>query len=94
MNFKDFFNNLTKYNNDFNFSILNNKTDNTSYSPTPEKDYKVFTNVKENLDYLKSKYNTLICADVIIREFNMFVYNENHKCFIIYIDGLVYSDSI
>ena len=50
MNFKDFFNNLTKYNNDFNFSILNNKTDNTSYSPTPEKDYKVFTNVKENLD--------------------------------------------
>ena len=94
MNFKDFFNNLTKYNNDFNFSILNNKTDNTSYSPTPEKDYKVFTNVKENLDYLKSKYNTLICADVIIREFNMFVYNENHKCFIIYIDGLVDSDSI
>ena len=36
----------------------------------------------------------MICSDIIIREFNMFVYNENHKCFIIYIDGLVDSSSI
>ena len=61
---------------------------------TPEADYKVFTNIKENLDFLKSKYNTLICSDIIIREFNMFAYNENHKCFIIYIDGLSDSTSI
>lgn len=35
----------------------------------------------------------MICADIIIREFNMIAYNENHKCFIIYIDGLADSDS-
>ena len=98
MDFKNFFNKLIKYDdkNNYNFSIMNNKTDGLPDAEltTPEADYKVFTNIKENLDFLKSKYNTLICSDIIIREFNMFAYNENHKCFIIYIDGLSDSTSI
>ena len=96
MSFKDFFSNLIKYSssNDYNFSILNNNVNNVSTDASPADNYKVFANIKENLDFLKSKYNALICSDIIIREFNMFVYNENHKCFIIYIDGLVDSSSI
>ena len=96
MSFKDFFSNLIKYSssNDYNFSILNNNVNNVSTGASPADNYKVFANIKENLDFLKSKYNALICSDIIIREFNMFVYNENHKCFIIYIDGLVDSLSI
>ena len=97
MNFKDYFNKLIKYNQQiYNFSLMNTKTDSESTSTTemPQIDYKVFNNITENLDFLKSKYNTLICADVIIREFNMFAYNKNYKCFIIYIDGLVDSISI
>ena len=96
MSFKDFFSNLIKYSssNDYNFSILNNNVNNVSTDASPADNYKVFANIKENLDFLKSKYNALICSDIIIREFNMFVYNENHKCFIIYIDGLVDSLSI
>ena len=92
MNFKDFFNNLTKYNKNYNFTIINDKFDNP---PTPPpKEPNVFPNINENLDFLKSKYNTLISPDVKIREFNMFVLNKNYKCFIIYIDGLVDSISI
>lgn len=96
MSFKDFFSNLIKYSssNDYNFFILNNNVNNVSTDASPADNYKVFANIKENLDFLKSKYNALICSDIIIREFNMFVYNENHKCFIIYIDGLVDSSSI
>ncbi len=97
MNFKDYFNKLIKYNPTiYNFSLMNTKTKSANVSTTemPQIDYKVFSNITENLDFLKSKYNTLICADVIIREFNMFAYNKNHKCFIIYIDGLVDSISI
>lgn len=96
MSFKDFFSNLIKYSssNDYNFSILNNNVNNVSTDASPADNYKVFANIKENLNFLKSKYNALICSDIIIREFNMFVYNENHKCFIIYIDGLVDSSSI
>ena len=97
MNFKDFFNKLIKYNpQPYNFSLMDTKSysNNASTTEMPQINYKVFTNIKENLDFLKSKYNTLICDDIIIREFNMFAYNENHKCFIIYIDGLVDSISI
>ena len=92
MNFKDFFNNLTKYNKTYNFTIMNDKFSN---EPEPiEKEKKIASNIKENLDFLKSKYNTLLNTDIKIREFNMFAYNKNHKCFIIYIDGLVDTISI
>ncbi len=97
MNLKNLFNKLIKYNdNTYDFSLINDKVENSniSESESPESNYKVFSNIIENLDFLKSKYNTLICADIIIREFNMFAYNQNHKCFIIYIDGLVDSISI
>lgn len=97
MSLKDFFYNLIKYNpHPYIFSLINTNYDsaNTSTSEMSQVDSKVFSNIKENLDFLKFKYNTLICNDVIIREFNMFAYNQNHKCFIIYIDGLVDSISI
>ena len=92
MNIKNFFKNLTKYKNDYNFSIINNKFDNTP--SIKEENQKLFPNINENLEYLKSKYNVLINSDIKIREFNMFTNNKNHKCFIIYIDGLVDSLSI
>jgi spore germination protein KA len=46
------------------------------------------------LDFLKSKYNVLLNTDVVIREFSMFALNKSFKCFIIYIDGLVDTNSI
>lgn len=92
MNLKNFFNNLTKYNKNYNFTIINDKSDNP---PTPDlKEPNVFTNLNENLDFLKSKYNALISPDIKIREFNMFALNQKYNCFIIYIDGLVDSMSI
>jgi len=92
MNINNFLKNLTKYKKTYNFSILNDKFDNV---PAPsEKEPNVFLNLNENLDFLKSKYNTLINSDIKIREFNMFAQNKNQKCFIIYIDGLVDTISI
>ena len=92
MDLKDFLKNLTKYNKNYNFTIINDKIDSP---PSPsEKEPSVFTNINKNLEFLKSKYNTLISPDVKIREFNMFALNKNYKCFIIYIDGLVDSISI
>lgn len=92
MNLKSFFNNLIKYNKNYNFTLMNDKLDTPPSSNEPKPS--IFTNVGENLDFLKSKYNTLISPDIKIREFNMFALNKNYKCFIIYIDGLVDSISI
>ena len=92
MNLKKFFNNLTKYNKNYDFTILNDTSDNLSSSVGDEPN--VFTNIDYNLDFLKSKYNALISPDIKIREFKMFALNQIFKCFIIYIDGLVDSISI
>ena len=72
MNFKDYFKKLIKYMPQiYNFTIMNTNSDSQSTlsSETSQRNYKVFSNIKENLDFLKSQYNTLICPDVIIREF-------------------------
>lgn len=92
MDFKNFFNNLTKYKKDYNFTIMDDKFDNAT--KLCETEPKIFSNINENLEFLKSKYNTLLNTDVIIREFNMFAYSQNYKCFIICIDGLVDAISI
>ena len=92
MDLKDFLRNLTKYNKNYNFTIINDKFVPTF--TTNEKEPNVFTNLNENLELLKSKYNTLISPDVKIREFKLFLLNKSYKCFIIYIDGLVDSISI
>ena len=91
MEFKNFFNNLFKNNNEYDFSIANNIHNNAPEAK--ENIPNVFSNINENLEFLKSKYNTLLSNDVIIREFNM-SFNKDYKCFIIYIDGLVDSISI
>ena len=92
MDFKCFFKNLIKYNNNYNFTIMNDKTDNVSDIDNTPKN--LFSNVNDNLNLLKSKYNVLLNSDVKIREFNMTVSGKNYKCFIIFIDGLVDTISI
>lgn len=94
MEIKNIFNKLFKYNSNdiYNFSISNNQNNNTQLPE--EQNLSISTNISENLEYLKSKYNTLLSNDIIIREFNMPALSQNYKCFIIYIDGLVDSISI
>lgn len=92
MNFKSFIKNLIKYKETYNFTIMNDNIDNVT--TTIQKNSNVFSNITENLDFLKSKYNTMLNNDIILREFNMFANNKNYKCFIICIDGLVDSLSI
>lgn len=88
MNIKDFISNL--FNNNYNFSLINDKKENLSSFNTNNTN--VFSEINKNLDFLKSKYNTLINSDIIIREFQTLAQNQLYKSFIIYIDGL--SDSI
>lgn len=96
MEFKNFFNNLFKYNSNdiYNFSLINDKSNATTQHSEENNNINIFSNIKENLDLLKSKYNVLINSDIVVREFNAFAYSKNYKCFIIYIDGLVDSISI
>ena len=55
----------------------------------PEKPQKVSTNINANLEYVKTKYNTLINSDIIIREFILNARGNQYKAFLLYIDGMV-----
>lgn len=54
----------------------------------------VSKSISENLEYLKSKYNTLINSDIVIRNFTITINEKNIKAFLIFIDGMVDGDSI
>ena len=71
--------------------------DGSNYNLDNNKDVepqKIFTEIDKNLDFLKYKYNALICNDVIIREFSLLAQNIEYKAFVMYIDGMVDSPVI
>ena len=68
-----------------------NLNNNTTKDVEPQK---IFTEIDKNLDFLKYKYNALICNDVIIREFSLLAQNIEYKAFVMYIDGMVDSPVI
>lgn len=51
-------------------------------------------NFDENLNFLKSKYNSLINSDVVIRDFTLIANNTEYKAALIFIDGMVDTDII
>ena len=50
---------------------------------------KIFPSLSVNLEYMKTKYNTLINSDVVLREFTINARGKQYNAFIIYIDGMV-----
>lgn len=50
---------------------------------------KIFPSIEVNLEYLKTRYNSLVNSDVVIREFNLTARNKQFKAFLFYIDGMV-----
>ena len=92
----NFFKNVMKYfeyipKEDYEFSI-NNSSNNIKDETQDDKE--VFPSLSINLDYIKTKYNTLINSDIVIREFKIPIRNVEYSAFLLYIDGMVNGDSI
>lgn len=60
----------------------------------PEDSKTIFPSLSVNLDYIKTKYNTLINSDIVIREFKIPIRNIDYSAFILFVDGMVDNDSI
>ena len=58
---------------------------------TPQK---IFVNIDENLNTMKSIYNTLINSDIVIREFSCHIFKRKYRAFIMYFDGMTNSQII
>ena len=63
MNIKNFINNLFEQN--YNFSIINNK--NEKAKTINNNHTQIFHELNKNLEFIQSKYNTLINSDIVIR---------------------------
>ncbi len=77
--------------------VLPEKPQDTENKKQPEdllKNKSVYPNIDVNLEYVHSRFNSLINSDIKIREFLIHVKNKQYKSFIIYIDGMSDNDSI
>ncbi len=73
--------------------ILPHNPNNISFNPLDE-DINISKSIKQNMKYLKIKYNSLINSDIIFRNFTITINEINLKAFLIFIDGMVDNDSI
>jgi len=55
---------------------------------------KIYPSLTVNLEYIKSKFNTLINSDITIREFVLTARGKQYSAFILYIDGMINSKSL
>lgn len=86
---------------DFTLDMNTNpKIDSTSEESTPEnieeqdKPQTIFPSIDVNLEYMKVAYNFMINSDIIVREFILNARNRQYKAFLVYIDGMIDSDSM
>lgn len=100
MNFKKIFSNFFTIENssEYDFTLPDNynnsnlpKLDNIGNDTSPKK---IFSSIDVNLDYIKSKYNTLINSDIVIREFTLLARNRQYKAFLLFIEGMVDAELI
>ena len=56
------------------------------------KNDKVFSSIDVNLEFIKTKYNTLINSDIVLRDFIINARGKQYKAFILYIDGMINSE--
>ena len=73
-NFKNFVKSIFTYTpeKEYNFnlsedSIIDNQNINTETLEKSEDNTKIFQSVSVNLDYMRTKYNTLINSDIVLR---------------------------
>lgn len=90
---KNFFNLLSQDEKNYDF-VLSNETVSESQPEDLLKNQKVYPNIDVNLEYIHSRYNSLINSDIKIRDFILNAKGKQYKAFIVYIDGLVDATSI
>ncbi len=83
---------------DYSFSLSQNNNisdDNENGSSNEKKASEtLYSNLEVNLDFIKVKYNSLINSDITIREFNLTINGKEYKSALLFIDGLINSESI
>lgn len=91
MNLKNIFNSYFKYTPKeyYNFSLPEENINKSIQPNEQEKSTNIFSSLSVNLEYMNTKYNTLINSDIKIRQFTLNARGKQYDAFIAYIDGMV-----
>ncbi len=97
--FNNFFNKVFHPNiqKQYQFVLTKNNSSQDSTNelqPLENLDQTVYPDLKNNLDYVKVKYNALINSDIKIRNFSINFNKQKFSAFLIFIDGMVNSEII
>lgn len=90
-----FYNKFIKYTPTHNNDFFITSEENKDIEKTPidaSKDLEptdISCNFDDNLNFIKTKYNSLINSDVVIRDFSINANNTDFKAFLVFIDGMV-----
>ena len=80
---------------EYEFDLTENNSDVDETIVEKSTEYKsIFSTLDVNLEYLKVKYNSLINSDIKFREFKFCARDKEYSAFLLYIDGMVDSQSI
>jgi len=103
-NLKNIFSSLFLYKepqNNYEFSLPENGPENNANEsiynePLPDRNDErtIYSSLSVNIDYIKSKYNTLINSDIILREFKLNIKGKEYNALLLFIDGMINSNSI
>ena len=97
MNFKNMLSSLFTYTpkEKYNFVLLENNNEDNKNNQTNKKTEsslktkEIFPALSVNLEYVKTKYNSIINSDIIIREFILNARGKQYSAFLLYIDGMI-----
>ena len=85
MNIKGFLDSILTYkpSNDYDFTL---SADSNEFTIKPQCNEKLevknlFPTLSVNLEYIKTRFNTLINSDIIIREFTLNARGKQYRCF-------------
>lgn len=99
MNFKNLFKSLLTYTPEYEYQfdlVSDASKQNNKIAKNDEYDNNntesIYPSLTVNLEYMKTKYNTLINSDVILREFTLNARGKQYKAFLMYIDGMIDSE--
>lgn len=87
----------TDKSNKYNFILPETLEDNNDINTNENlqsNNKEISDNLEDNLKFIKIKYNTLINSDIIMKNFDLIAYNQKYSAFIVYIEGMVNSDTI
>ncbi len=92
MKIMDIFKYKPPENYDFNIQTIENASVQDLNFETIEE--KVFLSYQKNLEFIQSKFNSLINSDIVIRKFKIICKNKQYNSFLVYIDGMTDSVNI